>query len=197
MEFNAKGLEYPLNLYCDIAEFKEEDAARCYYYHKTADRLPPDPAETIRFLLEDYFSGRPGKELIRSVYEEGMPVPPGEDVRAVITRFFRDMLYYPRYNEILSCGTDAEALAASEAKRLAHVKAQFAGRENAFLPDLKKAGLLSEEADAVLKKHGIRDLKTICGLKKDELRFYFCGDAAGIAEAVNLLSLQNLKLFEA
>lgn len=196
MEFNAKGLEYPLNLYCDIAEFKEEDAARCYYYHKTADRYPPDPVETIRLLLEDYFSGRSGRDLIKSVYEDGMPVPAGEDARAVITRFFRDMLYYPRYNEILCCGTDAEKLAASEAERLAHVKAQFAGRENGYMPDLKKAGLLSEETDAVLKKHGIRDLKTLCGLKKDELRFYFLGDAAGIAEAADLLSRQNLKLFE-
>ncbi len=196
MEFNAKGLEYPLNLYCDIAEFREEDAARCYYYHKTADRLPPNPAETIRLLLEDYFSGRRGRDLIRSVYEDGMPLPPGEDARAIITRFFRDMLYYPRYNEILSCGTDAEALAAFEARRQAHVKSQFSGRENEYMPDLKKAGLLSEETDAVLKKHGIRDLKTLCGLKIEELRFCFRGDAEGIAEAADLLSRQNLKLFE-
>ena len=195
MILNARGLEYPLNLYCDISEFKEEDEARCYYYHKTADRLPPDIFETMEYLLKEYFNGRDGRELIRGIYERGEKMPENETARTVISRFFRDMLYYPQYNELLNFGNNPDKLKETEEKRQAFIKEQFKGRENVFMPDLKKQGLLSGKTDAVLKKHAIRDLKTLIGLSRQEISFYFRGDAEGLREVLNLIESQGLKSF--
>ena len=195
MILNARGLEYPLNLYCDISEFKEEDEARCYYYHKTADRLPPDIFETMEYLLKEYFNGRDGIDLVRGIYEREEKMSENETARTVISRFFRDMLYYPRYNELLNFGNNPDKLKETEEKRQNFIKEQFKGRENVFMPDLKKQGLLSDKTDAVLKKHAIRDLKTLIGLSRQEISFYFRGDAEGTAEVFNLIESQGLKNF--
>ena len=181
MILNARGLEYPLNLYCDISEFKEEDEARCYYYHKTADRLPPDIFETMEYLLKEYFNGRDGIDLVRGIYEREEKMPENETARTVISRFFRDMLYYPRYNEVLNFGNNPDKLKESEEKRQAFIKEQFKGRENVFMPDLKKQVKIKSEHQSKHKRY-YPDYRRLNQIVFKRFKVVFCNIAFFIAD---------------
>ena len=116
MTFNSADLEYPLNIYSDLAAFHEENAARCYYYHSVSTVLPAEPKKTMDFLLNTYFSGKKKTlQLIDSIYKSGVPFEEAaestgetlEAAREILYKFYRDLLYYPRYNAILSGQNDA------------------------------------------------------------------------------------------
>lgn len=113
MTINGLNLEYPLNIYSDLTLFAEENAQRCYYYHSVSTAMPHEPKETMDYLLSEFYSRRTKLlRLIELIYMDGHSVPEAagitgdseENIRELLYGFYRDMLYYPRYNTILTKG---------------------------------------------------------------------------------------------
>lgn len=214
MIINGSGFKYPLNLYSDISAFREEDRERCYYFHKDADgtELPCDPRETVESILEEHFGGDILPELIHAVYRDGLNVEraagncgvtAGEAEQRII-KAFRDFNYFPLYSDRLKSGTDAVKNASYKKQREEYLKMLDADYRNRFGKPLRNTlihgfteeGILSEAADEILKKSGIRDLKSLTALTEDELSLVFRNNESGKAEVKQLLEKHNLALFD-
>jgi hypothetical protein len=102
MVFNNSGLEFPQNLYADLKIFMEEDSARCYYAHSCSAEMPPDAEETVIYLLDNFFVKKEGvRDMVEKVYIKNTPAEGNKDV---LYPFFRDLLYFPKFNNILTKG---------------------------------------------------------------------------------------------
>ena len=115
MTYNSDGLEYPENIYADVAKFCEENRERCYYYHKVSTDMPQNAAETMDYLLENFFSRREKlTELVELMYKGNLTFDKStmeagigsEEAGEILKQFYRDLLYFPRYNEIFSKGVN-------------------------------------------------------------------------------------------
>lgn len=113
MKYNSEGLSYPRNIYRDVELFRQENEERCYYYHKVSTEVPQNPAETMDYLLDTFFAPREKLiNLIARLYKEGKPFADaaqaagltGSECEEILKKFFRDLLYFPRYNDIFSQG---------------------------------------------------------------------------------------------
>lgn len=113
MTFNNNGLEYPENIYCDAITFHKENQARCYYYHNVSTDKPDNSRETMDYLLENFFARR-GElmNLIDYIYKRGQTLEETAEKMSIsseaaeekLKQFYRDLLYFPRYNDIFSKG---------------------------------------------------------------------------------------------
>lgn len=113
MIFNNDKLNYPDNIYADAAKFHAENEARCYYYHSVSTDRPENARETVDYLIDSFFSKREKLTgLIELVYRQQGGLEPAaeklgiskEEAEETLKQFYRDLLYFPRYNDIFTKG---------------------------------------------------------------------------------------------
>lgn len=113
MKFNDLKLDYPDNLYADVDVFQDENESRCYYFHSKSSGMPSDAFEAVNFLLSNYFAkNTPLCSVVREIYINGkssaetaeLNAITEEELREILYKFFRDLLYFPRYSNIFRNG---------------------------------------------------------------------------------------------